>query len=245
MSESNTIVIERPVKYLSLIIVGLLVSLHISAQEAEKHNTTGFLDFNAYYDTREFNVMTLNILANLPNRFQYFSLTNYLSAGPLVDLANFYSEQNLRWKIKKSGAFDLTLQYVMRQGLANDDLRFGVRWRLSDTPKLTNFFKKLNMSYSLNPMFIQFRAKAHSKYLTQVEHVYRIKIYKDRIYLGGFADQNFIYNKGNLAFKWVTEHQLGIRIIDQLFAVGEYRINDFLESDNTGLGIGLEYVIKF
>ncbi len=232
-------------KYFTLMTVGLLISLNISAQDIENNNTTGFIDFNMYYDTRDFNVMTINILAKLPNRFQYFSLTNYLGADQSVDLASFYSEQNLRWQIKKMSSLDLTLQYVMRQGKANDDFRFGVRWRLSDTPKLKGIFSKLNMSYSLNPMFFQFRANAHTKYMTQVEHVYRIKLYKDWIYLGGFADQNFVYSNGKVAFKWVTEHQLGTRIVDQLYVVVEFRINDFLESDNTGLGIGLEYVIKF
>ena len=232
-------------KYFALSIIGLLASLNIFGQDIEKHHTTGFIDFNMYYDTRDFNVMTINILAKLPNRFQYFSLTNYLSDNESVDLANFYSEQNLRWQIKKMGTLDLTLQYVMRQGSANDDLRFGVRWRLSDTRKLAGIFKTLNMSYSLNPMFFQFRNKAHTKYMTQIEHVYRIKLYKDRVYIGGFADQNFVYSNGKVAFKWVSEHQLGTRIIDQLYAVVEFRINDFLPSDNTGLGIGLEYVIRF
>lgn len=147
-------------KYFALSIIGLLVSLNIFGQDIEKHHTTGFIDFNMYYDTRDFNVMTINILAKLPNRFQYFSLTNYLSDNESVDLANFYSEQNLRWQINKMSSLDLTLQYVMRQGSANDDLRFGVRWRLSDTRKLAGIFKKLNMSYSLNPMFFQFRNKA-------------------------------------------------------------------------------------
>lgn len=237
--------IEGAIKHIALITIGLLVSINLSAQDVEKHDITGFIDFNMYYDTRDFNVMTINILAKLPNRFQYFSLTNYLSTDKTVDLANFYSEQNLRWQIKKTSPLDLTFQYVMRQGSANDDFRFGVRWRLSDTPKLKGLFKTLNMSYSVNPMVFQFRAKAESKYMTQIEHVYRIKLYKDIIYLGGFADQNFVYNNGKVAFKWVTEHQLGTRIVDQLYAVAEFRINDFLESDNTGLGLGLEYVIRF
>lgn len=225
--------------------MGLLASLDIAAQVTEKHDITGFVDFNMYYDSREFNVMTINILGRLPNRFQYFSLTNYLGADESLDLANFYSEQNIRWQITKKSPLDLTLQYVMRQGSSNDDFRIGMRWRLSDTPKFQGFFKKLNMSYSVNPMVFQLRAHSETKYMTQIEHVYRIRIHKDRIYLGGFADQNFIYNNGKVAFKWVTEHQLGARIIDQLYVVAEFKINDFLASDNTGLGLGLEYVIRF
>jgi len=232
-------------KQLSLTLIGLLVFLNTSAQDLQKHKASGFIDFNMYYDTRDFNVMTINMLSKLSNRFQYFSLTNYISIDESADLANFYSEQNLRWQIKKTSPFDLSFQYVMRQGSSNDDLRFGVRWRLNDTPEFGNFFKKLNMSYSLNPMLIQFRMNTHTKALTQIEHVYRIKLYKDIIYLGGFADQNLVFANNKVSFKWVSEHQLGIRIIDQLYAIAEYRINEFLTSDNTGLGIGLEYKILF
>ena len=215
------------------------------AQDTKVHQTTGFLDFNTYYDTRDFSVMTINILAKLPNRLQYFSLTNYQSADASADLASFYSEQNVRWQLKTKSPFDITLQYVMRQGSKNDDVRLGLRWRLSNTPKIEKFFKALKMSYSINPMIIQFRVNAHTKSMTQIEHVYRIKLYKDRVYIGGFADQNFDYSNNKLSFKWVSEHQLGVRLISQLYVVTEYRINDFLENDNTGLGIGLEYIIKF
>ena len=83
-----------------------------------------------------------------------------------------------------------------------------------------------------------------------IEHVYRINIAKKkldrRIYISGFIDQNFNYNgRGGLSFKWVTEHQLGVRIIDELYAILEYRINDFYPKDNYGLGYGLEYKIIF
>lgn len=232
-------------KYIFLTIIGFLVSFNISAQKAKKQNTSGFLDFNTYYDTREFNVMTINILSNLPNRWQYFSLTNYQSSNKSLDFSNFYSEQNLRWKIKEKSPLDFSFQYVMRQGLSNDDLRLGIRWRIHDTPKLSALFKKLKMTYSINPMLIQLRVNAHTKSMTQIEHVYKINLYQDMVYLGGFADQNFIYANNKIAFKWVSEHQLGIRMIDQLYVVAEYRVNDFLTSDNTGLGIGIEYKILF
>ena len=232
-------------KYILLIIMALLASFSISAQNSKKKSTIGFLDFNTYYDTRDFNVMTINILAKLPNRFQYFSLTNYQSSDKALDLSNFYSEQNVRWQIKNHSPLDLNFQYVMRQGPSNDDFRLGVRWRISDTPKMDTFFKKLKMSYSVTPMLVQLRVNAHTKPMTQIEHVYKINLYKDIVYLGGFADQNFIYANNKVAFKWVSEHQLGIRIINQLYAVAEYRINDFLPSNNTGLGIGIEYKILF
>jgi len=231
--------------YPVLIILLLLGVLKGYSQDVVKYQTTGFLDFNGYYDTRDYSVMTINILAKLPNRFQFFSLTNYKSGNKSSDLSSFYSEFNMRWQVKKGNPFDLTYQLVMRQGDGNDDHRIGVRWRLDNTSKLATFFKKLNMNYSMNPMLIQFRVATETKYMTQIEHVYKIRLYKDRIYLGGFADQNIAFSNSKMSVIWVTEHQLGVRIVDQFYGVVEYRLNDFLASESTGVGFGLEYKIKF
>lgn len=106
------------------------------------------------------------------------------------------------------------------------------------------------MSYSMNPMLLQFRKRTATKFATQIEHVYAFLIapqtFGKRLYLGGFADQNMVYNAdGGVSFKWVSEHQLGFRIVNRLFAVLEYRINDYLLTDKYGLGYGLEYKILF
>ena len=216
----------------------------------ELTNISGFVDFNGYYDTREFSVFTYNILINLPKRFQYFSLTNYQSSNKSHDFNSNYAEHNLRWGIGNDIPLDLTVQYVFRNGEDNDDIRLGFRWKINETKGLIDFFRKLNMSYSINPMLVQFRRSNTTKYITQLEHAYSIliapKTFGNRLYLGGFADQNF-ENDGNggVSVKWVTEHQLGFRVIDRLYTVLEYRINDYLPTDNYGLGYGLEYKILF
>ena len=214
-----------------------------------KHVNKGFLDFNGYYDTREFSVMTLNLLAVLPHRFQYFSLTNFQGPTRTSDLSNYYSEQNVRWNFMKNIPLDFTSQWVLKSGINNDVLKFGFRWSLHKSKGLRNFFKKLNLSYSINPFFIQFAQNKQTQYLTQIEHVYKLKILptvlNDRIYIGGFIDQNFLSDNNKVMMKFVTEHQLGLRIIDQLYAVLEFRINEYLPNDNYGFGYGLEYKIKF
>jgi len=48
-----------------------------------------------------------------------------------------------------------------------------------------------------------------------------------------------------MSFDWVTEHQLGYKIYNNLFIVLEYRVNDFFEKENYGLGYGLEYKVRF
>lgn len=238
---------------LKLLVLSVLLCNSVNSQDdsiTEEHKNTGFLDFNGYYDTREFSTLTINALANLPHRFQYFSLTNFDGSDNTSDLNRYYTEQNIRWNIKETSPLDITTQWVSRSNSNNDDLRFGLRWRLDDTNKLNSIFKKLNLSYFVSIYYLQFTTKSQSKLFTQLEHVYNFNlfpsIFKNRLYLGGFADQNINYlDNGKISFNWVTEHQLGYNIIDALFLVLEYRINDFLPSNNCGLGYGLEYKIKF
>lgn len=110
-----------------------------SQEEEQLFKKIGFLDFNAYRNTRDLRVLTINLFSTLPHRFQYFSLTNYYNDQESPDL-NFYTEHNLPWAIKENLPLDLTYQYVLRQGERNDDHRIGLRWRLHDTPYLKNFF---------------------------------------------------------------------------------------------------------
>lgn len=243
-------------RFFSPLIVTLLITTATScfsqdsaAVVTQKHVNKGFLDFNGYYDTRKFSVMTLNILAKLPHRFQYFSLTNFEGPKQTSDLSNYYSEQNIRWNIKKTIPIDLISQWVLKSDTNNDVLRFGVRWRLNSTTGLSKIFKKLNLSYSVSPYILQFGERTPTKYFAQIEHVYRLKILPkylgNRIYIAGFGDQNLINNDGKISMKWVSEHQIGVRLFNQFYAVVEYRINDFLPDNNNGLGYGLEYKIKF
>ena len=251
---------QSPLKLFSkLIILFIVITLNTNfcfsqaidtLDTEEKFKNSGFIDFNGYYDTRDFSVLTINLFAKLPHRFQYFSLTNYSNNQDSPDLENFYAEHNLRWAINKKLPIDLTYQYVLRQGEKNDDHRFGLRWRLHNTSFLKTFFSEINMAYTFNPMFLQLRSKTEVEYMTIIEHAYKINIFPEkfnnRVYIAGFADQNFKYSDTNkLSFNWVSEHQIGVRIISELYAIAEYRINTFLPKENYGLGYGLEYKIVF
>ncbi len=108
--ERKTSSVKRRV--LLIVLLGSLLTTSTSAIPKTK-SAGGFLDFNAYYDTEQFSVFTLNLLSKLHNRIQYFSLTNYynaLDSDTLADLDQFYSEQNLRWALPGNIPFDLTIQ---------------------------------------------------------------------------------------------------------------------------------------
>lgn len=212
------------------------------------------MDFNAYYDTRDFNVFTLNLLANLPYRVQYFSLTNIannIGTNQNFDANNYLSEQNLRWQPTKAVPLDLSFQWFTQSGNSNDLARFGLRWRLHETPFIKTVLDKIGLKYWITFHGFQTDFKESPGWGTQIEHVYLLPLFpkttKNRLYVSGFADHNLLYGtaySGN-NHRWVTEHQLGIRLIDQLHMVFEFRRNEFFPQKKNGLGMGLQYKIIF
>ncbi len=234
----------------SLLFLGILF-IAGTVEAANKNSSGGFIDFNVYpylSDVDSDNVVTINIAAKLKNRFSYFSLTNFSSQpGAGGDTVNYYTEQNLRWQMWEGGPLDLTLQLNFRSGNDNDRHRIGVRWRLNNTAFLEDFFKQLNLAYSINFHVVQFDHE--EAYVWQMEHVFRMTFPKltDRLYLAGFMDHTFnqdlptTYPKRPI----VGEVQLGFRLIGNLYAIAEYRLNEYRRSDTDNLAAGLEYIVKW
>ncbi|WP_281560058.1 hypothetical protein [Thalassomonas sp. RHCl1] len=219
----------------------------VSAQS--KNTRGGFLDFNLYphlTDVDTDSVFTLNAAAKLRYRFSYFSLLNFYSqdgSGSLGDADAFYTEQNIRWQISESSPLDLTLQMNLRTGEDNDRHRLGIRWRLSDTSFLQDFFKSIHLKYSINWHAVQFDHE--DPYIWQLEHSFMMKFpyISDRLYLSGFADHIFNQDLPSTipANPVVMEAQLGYRLVENFFIVSEYRINQYRRSDVNNLAIGLQY----
>lgn len=123
-----------------------------------KPSVTGFLDFNYYWDTREFNTLTINTGANLPYDVQYFQLTNFSSAldspDTLRDWRGFFTEIHFRRAISKENPllkpFDWSLMFA-DGSTAPDVQRLGVRFRLQDSPGLLGHLMKdvLKLQYSV------------------------------------------------------------------------------------------------
>ncbi|MFT7032561.1 MAG: hypothetical protein ACJA2S_001061 [Cyclobacteriaceae bacterium] len=214
--------------------------LNSEAQLIKIHETTGFMDFNGYYDSRGHAVSTINMLANASPRIQYFSFTNNFGDSESADVSSFYSEHNVRWQIKKESPVYLNTQYVARTGVENNNVKLGLLLRLNEIKRLRSSFERINMSYSIAPMIIQLGVKQSNKYFPQIEHAYRITLSRPKVYLGGFADQNLIDGTS----EWVTEHQLGIGLFQEFYLVLEYKYNCYL-TKKQGVAVGLEYKILF
>ncbi len=212
----------------------------------KEHLNTGFIDFNTYWDTREFAVTTLNIGAKLANDFEYFQLLNMFSPinSGSYDWTDYYTELNLRRPISKDSRylkqFDWTIQYADGSG-PRGVLRLGAKWRFQDTSgPVGNFFKDvLKAKYAIDFHLIETDGTGW-----QMEHTYRRTFFEDQVYISGVADHNINNNGKNST--WVTEHQIGMRLFDQLYAVAEYRYSSLAPSGSkSGWGIGIEYVVKF
>lgn len=212
----------------------------------DEHKTTGFIDFNTYWDTRDMAVTTLNILANLPGGFQFFTFTNFDSAlgRGSHDWTDFYTELNLRHSLWHSSPYlthlDWAVQYADGNG-PHGVLRGGVRWRFQNTPgRIGDWFtERLKLKYFLTLYFFETDSTGW-----QLEHVYRRDFFDGNIYIGGFCDHNIDNNSKNST--WVTEHQVGLKLATSLYAVAEYRYKSFMPAGSRdGLGIGMEYVMRF
>lgn len=180
----------------------------------------------------------------------YFSLTNIYNQqqeNELSDTVAYYTEQNLRWQISENSPLDLTVQYNMRTGNDNDRLRLGFRWRLNNSSFFKEAFDAINLSYSINFHVVQYDDSNED--IRQMEHVFKLKFpyLSDRLYLAGFIDHTFHQKSSTTRPKnpIIGEAQLGFRVINNLYAIVEYRINQYRKDDENNIAYGLQYKIKW
>jgi len=231
----------------------LLVIVNFQTIAADKNSSGGFIDINVYpylSDVDNDNTLTFNIGSKLQNRFSYFGLMNFgneKGESALSELNTFYTEQNIRWQVNENSPIDLTLQMNFRSGDDNDRHRLGFRWRINDTQLFNSAFKAINLSWSINFHLKQFDNVSED--IWQMEHVFRMTFptIDKRLYLAGFIDHTFNENLSANVPKnpMVGEVQLGYRVVENLFFIMEYRVNEYRRSDVNNMAVGLEYLIKW
>lgn len=223
----------------------------VDSTEVQEFKRFGFIDVNGYYDTRDATTFTINYLGVLTERLTYFSFINYQQfsfTDENEDFNDFYSEHILYFSPVKTLPFDLTVQGVLMGGRRNDKLRLGINWRAHATPKLGEILRRLNIRYSAAFHLLQFGYDFPLDDFTwQIEHVWSIQILPKltgrRIYISGFADQTI---GGEIARGLISETQLGIRLVDQFYAVTEYRYFGYFPKEfRHGVGLGLQYLVLF
>lgn len=252
VSESQSRAIEKQGSnqlFVRVLLAILSCCLYCEFGYGEIKNTKGgMLDYNLYpylNDVDNDSVVTINIAATLEHGISYFSLTNFYNQDNVSELkesTSFYTEQNIRWRIPDS-SIDITTQLNFRSGEDNDRHRLGVRWRLNDSPWLQPAFSTLHLSWSINIHAFQFDHT--DKHEWQMEHVFHLTApyLSSRLYLAGFIDQTFGEDlpSNYPTAPIVAEAQVGFRILENMYLVTEYRINDYRRDNVSNLAIGIEY----
>lgn len=224
-----------------------------AANNPKPNALSGFIDLNFYYDTRDQTVVTINNLVEFPYRFEYFSLINYttpLNTTRNADITTFYSEHHFRWNPFPKIPLDMTMLWTLQSGTQNDTLHFGLRFRATDLPWWNNFFDQQHFVFWTNfhPLEIELTQSPGHGWI--IEHVWLWDIFPElfdnRLYMNGSVDHVMRYGGGvgGNNHYFVVENQLGVRMVDWLYAVAEYRHNDFL-TEQDGVSLGLQYKIVF
>jgi hypothetical protein len=227
---------------------------------SEAHPLPAQIDFNSYFDTRNYTTLTVNAFAALPYYFSYFSFVDWDTAAPpaafprdLGDANQAYTEQNLTWGDRYSWPVELHLQWALGTNpFVQDRLRAGLRfgvplgWALGATLRDAGF-DVLTLTYF--PAVIRLASPpAAEGYESQLALFYRFVPFRDawhrRLYLAGWADLD-VLTEDPRQTRFMTEHQLGLRLLGGLHAVAEYRHTPFAVPENqNGVALGLQYWLK-
>ncbi len=204
------------------------------------------IDTNLYpYHSQVDNDTDLTFVTNarLPARLSYFSFISFRGLTTGDDFSFARSEQNLRWTISDKLPLDISLQAVLVDGDGNDFTQLGIGWRVHNTPGLDDFLQRLNLIYRVT--FQLRRSGAADDKVWQTEQYFKLRLpaISERLYVSGFVDQTFDLSVagGVPGNPLVLEVQAGLRLWKNLYAVAEYRKNEFRVGNENNLAVGIEY----
>jgi hypothetical protein len=229
-------------------VTALFATFVVQAQEGGPPRAT--IDFSLYpYQSKLDNDVDFATMINarLPGRFSYFGYVNMKGALTSESFVFDRSEQNLRYSVSDNLPLDLNFQGVLARGDGNDFYQLGIGWRVHNTPTWQEFFGRINLIYRMTVQLRRFEAADSSSWA--LEHWFRMTFpqVSDRLYLSGFIDQAFdeTLPAAMPDSPIVTEIQLGMRVFDQFYAVGEYRKNQRRVGNENNFAVGIEYKIRW
>ena len=235
------------IRTLLFITIGLAA---FSTHAQENKPPQVFVDFSLYpyqHKIKDDVDFTTMIRANLPGRFSYFSYMNFKGVVTGGSAVFDRSEQNLRYAFSDKLPIDFNFQGVLVRGDGNDFYQIGLGWRLHDTPAWENFFDRINLVYRLTFQLRRFSVDNNDGWA--LEHFFRMTFpgISERLYLSGFVDQIF---DQEVPDAWpsnpiVGEVQLGVRLWDRFYAIGEYRVNQKRVGDEYNFAAGIEYRFRW
>jgi hypothetical protein len=200
-----------------------------------KERYSGWATMEYQFDTRGFNVLNFTGFSLLPYGFSVWGFTDIEgtknSNEREDDFATHFTEIDL--KSPTWNDIGVVAELNSTTGDNNDVGRFGLAYvtklDLFEEIDLLLIFKGFPVETDGDGGQIVFawNAKFH-------------KLFDDRLSIGGFTDTNF--RSGNdLSTHIVSETQFRFRLINGFHLLLEAKFNDFLPSEKTGLGIGIQY----
>jgi len=227
-------------RFVSIVLLLLLAPV-IYAQQPPRANL--LLNFYPYHSTvKDDYDFSMDLGINITDRLSYFGFVNLANVFTSGGIKFQISEQSIRWIPARNLPIDLVYQHVFRYGHDNDTIQLGTRWRVSSTELFKDMFRQLNLNYSVQFFVKRFDQRINDGW--QISHGYLMSFphISDRLYLTGFIDQNLDEKRAN-GTKFnpvVAEAQIGFRVFQKLYAVAEYRINEYRENNKTNLSVGFE-----
>ena len=219
----------------------LLLSFESNAQERRP----AIISFNFYpylNDVKKDSDFTINTVIPLPSRLSYFSFVNFGGLFHSGSTKFQITEQNLRWQITENSPVDLVIQDTIRNGNDNDTIHIGARFRLSDFEHLKSFFDGIHLNYSFHIFPKRFDQRDVGGW--QISHAYQATFpyISNRLYFSGFLDHNINEEKisGIKRDNIVSENQFGFQLFKKVYAVIEFRINEYRKVDTTNFSMGFE-----
>jgi hypothetical protein len=232
--------------YISFLLVFFLSSSVLLAQVNDKMG--GFFDPSFYYNSNAKTDASLNILLTNKQRITYFSLLNLYATEHSTDMSNYFTKQYLFYSPFKNIPIEINQVWISSSGNNNDYLRYGFRWNIHKMPRIKSFFEQHHLILFANVQCIQLNNAGKNPFFPEFELIYRWfplnKYSKNRIYVAGFFDQCVDRVEQNTNATLVSEHQLGVRLWDNFYCVGEVRYNEYL-AKSLSLGVGIEYLVRF
>jgi hypothetical protein len=236
-------------KALSVVILAFVIASNsVRAQEGAPPDW--FVDFSLYpyqHTVENDTDFTTTIRGDLPGRFSYFSYINFTGVVTGGSAALTRTEQNIRYAVGDTLPLDLNVQGVFSRGDNNDFSQLGISWRLHDTSYWADFFDRINLMYRMT--FHAIRIGHNDSGSWGMEHAFFLTFpgVSERLYINGWFDQSFGENlpEEMPGKPIIGEVQLGVRVWKDLYAIGEYRVNQKRVGDEYNFAAGIEYKVRW
>jgi hypothetical protein len=193
------------------------------------------------FDSRGFNVLHFMGSSGLPGGFRIWGFIDIEGADSLLsnreDLSTYFLEIDVKRKL-----FDQVGLIAELNDLNGEDNaigRFGFYWA-PETQYLSKMGGRLAGDFKFGIKAFPIETDGEGGQFSFNWNKQFEDFLGGRFSAGGFFDLNVDAGPGQDDVKIVTEHQIRLRVFENLYVITEFRVNEFL-SDTFGIAPGIQY----